>query len=1156
MAQETEPVAAPAAGAMEASPLESPSSKRRNNRKKNRRGSTTEADDGADGDEQETMAAVSPMDDVATADLISLPSPVAVAPMSTVDVFATFEMTGVEQVMGGLALAQDKTKVDIQVDTTVREDGLLKLPIHPSSGRIPRTPPSSPEPFLVHSPEKEQSRIAPLSPELLSTVVEAPAEVAINASSTEMHVDETPSAQQEAAPIELTVTTNEEVIVEQAPAVAEQGASMLSSFLAEMSLTNGSSSNGVLVEPVKPVETLEDVDVTLMSVQSHWPVADDNVGVPPPLEINVNTNLISGLSIDETTEAAEDVSPRTATPNASPMVEASLMETFEPVAIVETVKAAESIPVTTSFIPAESQKVIEPTFLAPPAVLELVQVKISKSTEEPTAVSQHGENSTLPESSLNPRRNKRKEDSPEMKLHTTPTVSSLFAKAQPAQPSVFNGDRTNVKRATPTDSSSEPKVRPGKRKGDVADVKPPPAPATTAAASKEIRPKRLIARPNSGSTLHKAKTDPQAKPKPGVEPRLANDKKKESMMNPTASSVARASAAEARKSLMKSTVAKKGTTRKPMRTTATTKSGTPPPNVPSAVDKSAIPPPAITVAIDTDDGQRNVKRRLNATEAEAASRRLYEDAKEAKARKDARRAELQETYTFAPQVNNFKRRTAPGESEVPSQDHFSRLHAQAKELQEKKRGLQQQFERDGCTFAPTISARAKRLAQPGTGPRYENLYKNAQEIKQKREEKLLERAKTTDEQCPFKPKIKASKSPVKTKPLYDFEREKQKRLSREQKKIESEMSHCTFKPKVTAKRMKSKADDAPDAAVEAVPDANPYNRLYQASIDRTERLQKLRQVRDEEEMAQAPFQPKITTRSRVLKAKAKTKEPFHKRLYNKDYMKKLDAEREQRRLEEEQQFSFKPEINEPPEEIKAKVTERVSAQKSIFERLYDEKDKMKEKIEMGEELRLQKEMAECTFRPQIEVDTAQSNGEPAPPVWERLLSYDKAQVIEEREKLKEQLEMQECTFKPEVKSPDALLMKTSPSHNVFDRLTSNGNSPLDPTRANFITQRPSSSPGRRSPDSKSVSIGQLIKSTKFSLPTERKKISRTYSISQPSSVNKPTLQRSTSFSGPKSVATSPTSTTDILDGSHLVDATVTENYQSWSAELDAKLRHL
>ncbi|KAF4320243.1 hypothetical protein JM18_005111 [Phytophthora kernoviae] len=497
------------------------------------------------------------------------------------------------------------------------------------------------------------------------------------------------------------------------------------------------------------------------------------------------------------------------------------------------------------------------------------------------------------------------------------------------------------------------------------------------------------------------------------------------------------------------------------------------PNPPSQENTTTPIPAPVTDPGADGESLRNSKRRLNASDVDAVSRRLYEDAKEAKLRKDARRAELQETYTFAPQVNAFKRRSNPGETEEPDQDRFTRLHAQAKALQEKKRGLQQQHERDGCTFTPTISARAKRLSHPNTGPRYENLYKNAQEIKLKREEKLLEKVKTTEEECPFKPKITVSKSKVKTRPLYDSEREKQKRLDLEQKKIEAEMSECTFKPKVSAKRLKSKPEDAPDATtIATTADSNPYNRLYQASIQRAERLEKLRQERDEEEKSQAPFQPKISaSRSRLSKDRAKAKQPFHKRLYNKDYMQKVDAAREQRRLEGEQQFKFKPEINEPPEEIKAKVKDRAdSPGKNIFERLYDEKDKLKEKIEMGEELRLQKEMAECTFRPQIEVDGVHTGGEAAPPVWKRLLNYDKAQVIEEREKLKEQLEMQECTFKPELKSPDIPLKRNS-SNNIFDRLSGTGNtSPVGSSRTNIITKQPSSSPGRQSPDVSSCTL--------------------------------------------------------------------------------------
>ncbi|KAF1778796.1 hypothetical protein GQ600_6184 [Phytophthora cactorum] len=1031
-----EPVAAPT------STHESPSSKRRN-RKKGRRGST--GDD--DGGEQETAAAVSPMGDVATGDLISLPSPVA-AVSTSIDVFATLDM---EQAMDELTLTQSTPVV---TETKVKEDGLLKLPVFPSSGRLPRTPPSSPEPFLVHSPEKEQSRVAPMSSDvdqLLPTFAET---------STEVDVTSSP-------------LTEQLLEVEQV-ATAEQ----------------------------------EKEEVTRVDGTMSW-VADEDAST---VEMEEEGELVLDAAVDQ--EA----------------------NTNEPAASTET-------PV-----------VAEPTLAANPKVVEPSLAVTLKPTEETT---------TLQEPSQSLRRNKRKGNCPEPNLHTTTaTTSRLFSNGHPnkAASTSTAGESAGIsKQTTAKGSIPEPQPRPAKRKGEASDVKPPPAPSV--AITNEIRPKRVITRPNPASTVNKAKTDPEAKPQPAVTARpVLNDPKKDSMMNPTASSMARATAAEARKALLKSAAAKKTSARKPMRTKVGAKSAAHAPIAPPVQDKAVLAvlaPPAPVTVEDTDDSERNVKRRLNATDAEAASNRLYENAKEAKARKEARRVELQVTYTFAPQVNNFKRRTNPGEAEDPSQDRFSRLHAQAKELLEKKRGLQQQHERDGCTFAPSISARAKRLAQPSSGPRYENLYKHAQEMKQKREEKLLEKAKTTEEQCPFKPKMIASrvqKASGKAKPLYDSEREKQKRLALEQKKIEAEMSQCTFKPKVGAKRLKSKAEGPSDATTDAATDANPYNRLYQASINRTERLQKLRQERDEEEKAQAPFQPKITARSRMLKDKAKTKEPFHKRLYNKDYLKKLDAEREQRRLDEEQQFTFKPEINEPPEEIKAKVNERASPQKTIFERLYDEKDKMKEKIEMGEELKLQKEMAECTFRPQIEVDAVPTNGEPAPPVWERLLSYDKAQVIEEREKLKEQLEMQECTFKPEVKSPDALTMKQSPSHNVFDRLTGSSSSPLDPTRPTFITRRPSTSPGRQSPDSKGVSIGRIIKLAKFSPPTERKKLNRTHSISQPSSVNKPAMKRSTSFSGPKSAASSPTAD----DPSTFPDRdaqTVTENYQ-WSAELDAKLRHL
>ncbi|GMF31831.1 unnamed protein product [Phytophthora fragariaefolia] len=925
MAQETETVGAVPAAAVHPPPppatLESPSPKRRN-RKKGRR-------DEDDDSEQEVAVSpcVSPLGDVATADLVSLPSPVANASSSGVDVFAEPPVaTHVEKAMERLVLTAPETATEAPAG---KEDGLLKLPVHPSSGRLPLTPPPTPEPFMVHSPEKEQPRVAPMSPDiqLLPTVIETPADVA-TAQSVEMYVEEVVTA--------ATVTATESILLESMGTPSET---------ASITATETIGLQRVETETTLTMEALTPVVETTTD-----PEPMQNATVEQETSALNNTladlSLSKGPTESNALEASQAVIEEVASKPDVEFSNETMAEDVVPVVMETSVEAAATIPspvlnrdamqidpvagdhVTMSLPPMANAEAnsISARALSPaktPSVAKLENTEaVARSSEtpstQPLAINEvrdappalsNEAMKVLAESPQPLRRNKRKGDSPGQKPHSAPVVvSKAHAKTHQdkfaALPTAAEQD-TKSKHVVSNDKLNpfHPQQRYAKRKGDGADANPPPAPVTEPA--KQVRSKRLVARSNSGSTLNKANIDHESKLTATVTARPMHDSKKDSMMNPTASSLARATAAEARKALLKNGLAKKSPSRKPMKPKAAAKQQQAAANLPSGESLSVN---LIPVGVpDADNSERNVKRRLNATDVEAASKRLYEDAKEAKLRKDARRAELQETYTFAPQVNNnFKRRANAGEVDEPSQDHFMRLHAQAKELMEKKRELQQQHERDGCTFAPSISARAKRMARMNSAPRYENLYKHAQELKQKREEKILEKTKTTEEQCPFKPKITVSKSPVKTKPLYDSEREKQKRLALEQKKIEAEMTECTFKPKVSTKRIKSKAEDPANAPPnDAVVDANPYKRLYQASIDRTERLQKLRQERDEEEKAHTTFHPKITARSRALKAKTLTKEPFYKRLYNKDYMKKLDAEREQRRLEEEQQFTFK-----------------------------------------------------------------------------------------------------------------------------------------------------------------------------------------------------------------------------------------------------------
>ncbi|GAB9463991.1 hypothetical protein Gpo141_00001434 [Globisporangium polare] len=143
------------------------------------------------------------------------------------------------------------------------------------------------------------------------------------------------------------------------------------------------------------------------------------------------------------------------------------------------------------------------------------------------------------------------------------------------------------------------------------------------------------------------------------------------------------------------------------------------------------------------------------------------------------------------------------------------------------------------------------------------------------------------------------KSPTKSRPLYDAERMKQKKLALEQKKIEAELSQCTFKPKVVAKSTKPKGDDG---GGKAAGEAKLFDRLYQASQKRAENLEKLRHEREEQEKSIATFQPKITSSHA---GRSGSKQPFHERLYNKDYMQKVTADREQKKLEAEQKFTYK-----------------------------------------------------------------------------------------------------------------------------------------------------------------------------------------------------------------------------------------------------------
>lgn len=334
----------------------------------------------------------------------------------------------------------------------------------------------------------------------------------------------------------------------------------------------------------------------------------------------------------------------------------------------------------------------------------------------------------------------------------------------------------------------------------------------------------------------------------------------------------------------------------------TTPFGSPPP----APAKTSMALTASDDSSTTNEPEATLKKRLSSSEIEAAANRLYADANESKKRKDALRAELRETYSFAPQVNPSKRRNSnPGGD--PTKSRFDQLHERGKDaLRRKETKVTAAGSGKECTFRPAITAKARRLskAKVNDRPRYENLYRNAQEIKQKREGRRQEAERSAVEECSFKPKIKAVKSPIPSRPLYDAEREKQKKLEREQKKVETELSACTFKPKVTKKA----------AASVKQSEEQLFDRLYHADQERKERMEKRRQEHDEQEKALTPFQPQLSSSTiahiKSVEKQAKLQQPFHERLFSKDHLQQVEHEREQRRLEEERRFSFKVRVGD------------------------------------------------------------------------------------------------------------------------------------------------------------------------------------------------------------------------------------------------------
>mmetsp|Transcript_10670 Transcript_10670/g.21008 ORF Transcript_10670/g.21008 Transcript_10670/m.21008 type:complete len:1055 (-) Transcript_10670:69-3233(-) len=334
---------------------------------------------------------------------------------------------------------------------------------------------------------------------------------------------------------------------------------------------------------------------------------------------------------------------------------------------------------------------------------------------------------------------------------------------------------------------------------------------------------------------------------------------------------------------------------------------------------------------------------------------------------------------------------------------------------------------------------------PGTARRSESLYANAKALQAKRKSLLENRLREEVKECSFTPKItaraqaKRAASPGPTARMTELYQEAKAKEARIQAaKERRELEGCTFQPNINRRRSSSGAA-APTPSPDAV-----QERLARFQKDSERRREKLRQAQLEKEREELTFQPNIRTKSRPsTPQRGPSQAAIHERLYS-----EATKQRKQREAAEA--------AKDAPDGSKA-VKRPPSP--GVFDRLATPKTSAGASDTREEQLAIE-ELKECTFSPNTRPGSAPrsrrsvgsaagltrgSSGGPSEAIWNRL-SKEHDGVRELRDEMRKQRELSECTFKPTINgTPSASdkasadnVSRASSSTPIWQRLTDEG----------------------------------------------------------------------------------------------------------------------
>jgi len=247
--------------------------------------------------------------------------------------------------------------------------------------------------------------------------------------------------------------------------------------------------------------------------------------------------------------------------------------------------------------------------------------------------------------------------------------------------------------------------------------------------------------------------------------------------------------------------------------------------------------------------------------------------------------------------------------------------------------------------------------------------------------------------------------------------EKMKAQESEMEKVDEEdLKECTFKPKITSNsKQKAKLVNTSKDVVE---------RLFEKANVRHALRERKKQRLEEQERNQFTFRPTLKKSKKYLEHK--NYKPIYNRIGELQRTKQAKALRLKCKVENEEQCTFKPQINKKSKEIAKKlqnqegrISERLS--QTISSNVYRS---LRRQARQKEE-----ESKECTFKPQInpcsrEIAESKDLGIPKEQFLERQEIY-KLRALERQLEVIDFTEKKlNCTFKPKIGNAEKVLQKS------------------------------------------------------------------------------------------------------------------------------------